>query len=203
MADGLADILRKFALSEEELGGAALDLGDVDSDIRGGPWILDNQILVMKKWTEGIEEDDQAFRIAPLWLQVWNLPVHWLLKDVGRKIGLVFKGVREVIVPQIGGKEGRHLKLLVDADISRPLMRGTTVQLNGTIKWLSFRYERCPDFCYKCGIVGHSERSCKAEVRLGKDKQDNQYGPWMRASWGKGSPPEDLPDNRYTKGRAV
>ena len=41
------------------------------------------------------------------------------------------------------------------------------------------------------------------EVGVGKDKQDNQYGPWIRVSWEKGSPQEDLPDNRYTKGRAV
>ena len=56
----------------------------------GGPWILDNQILVINKWTEGIEEDDMAFRTSPLWIQVWNLPVHWISKDVGQKIGKVF-----------------------------------------------------------------------------------------------------------------
>lgn len=56
-------------------------------------------------------------------------------KEVGRKIGAVFKEVKEVIVPQSGGKEGRHLKMLVLADLSKPFLRGTLVQLAGSIKW--------------------------------------------------------------------
>lgn len=74
--------------------------------------------------------------------------------------------MKEVIIPQPGGKEGRHLKLLVIADISLPLLRGSTVKLNGVLKWISFKYERCPDFCYGCGIVGHSERNCKTSPTI-------------------------------------
>ena len=42
----------------------------------GGPWIIDNQILVLSSWFAGIEEDYTAFNFAPLWIQVWNLPIH-------------------------------------------------------------------------------------------------------------------------------
>ena len=44
--------------------------------VNGGPWIFDNQILVLSRWYEGIEDDPNAFRIAPLWVQMWNLPLH-------------------------------------------------------------------------------------------------------------------------------
>ncbi|XP_071924844.1 uncharacterized protein [Coffea arabica] len=72
--------------------------------LNGGPWILDNQILILRSWEQGIEEDENAFRLAPLWVQVWNLPLHWIAKEVGRKIGKVFDQVKEVIIPQGGGK---------------------------------------------------------------------------------------------------
>ena len=49
MAEELADILRKFALSEEELGGAALDLGDVNTAIQECEASLVGKIVV-KKW---------------------------------------------------------------------------------------------------------------------------------------------------------
>ena len=40
--------------------------GDRDRIVKGGPWILDNQLLVMNKWYEGIEDDVKAFNTASL-----------------------------------------------------------------------------------------------------------------------------------------
>ena len=127
--------------------------------VTGGPWIMDNQVLVLNRWSEGVEDNYGAFTTAPLWVQMWNLPVHWLSKEVERKIGAVFRETKEVIVPQAGGKEGRHLKVLALVDLSKPLLRGTLVNVAESLKWVAFKYERCLDFCYSCGIVGHGERT--------------------------------------------
>ena len=120
-----------------------------------------------------IEEDAIAFNIAPLWIQVWNLLVHWISKETRKKIGVVFNEA----IPQSGGKEGRHIKILVMADISRPLMRGTIVKLNGTVKWINFKYEQYLEFYYKCGRVAHSEKSCKNVVAVGNGLPYNLFGP--------------------------
>ena len=111
--------------------------------------------------------------MAPLWVQMLNLLVHCLSKDVGKKIGkTVSRGVNEAIIPQTGGKEGRHLKVHVVADISRPLPRGSTVKMNGAMKWIKFRYERCLDFCYACGIIGNNEKGCTSSAPVGKGQQE-------------------------------
>lgn len=251
MAEDLAEILGKFALSSKELGGACLDREEVNLGVtecqsslfgkfkgekivnytgvksfataawgypkdlkvvelgpnffqflihgeqererilEGGPWMMDSQLLVLNRWYEGIEEDEKAFNEAPLWVQVWNLPAHWMSKEVGRKIGAVFNRVHEVIIPQTGSKEGRHIKLRVVADISQPLLRGTIVKMEGSTKWVSFKYERCPDFCYNYGIVGHSERNCKRLVLIDRGHLENQYGTWMRAGNGRSSPQKE------------
>nr|XP_027062865.1 uncharacterized protein LOC113689269 [Coffea arabica] len=224
------DIMHKFVLSERELCGTAIELGDADTGVQecqmslvgkvvgekiinfvgvknfvnltwgypmglfvmelgpnlfqfvipcandrerilnGGPWIVDSQLLVLRSWYDGIEDDRCAFSLAPLWLQVWNLPVHWISKEVGLKIESIFKEMKEVIIPQAGGKEERHLKLLVVVDISQPLLRGSVVKLNGMRKWISFKYERCPDFCYGCGIIGH--RNSQVEQPRGRGRSD-------------------------------
>ena len=141
---------------------------------------MGNQILVLNEWYEGVEEGEKAFCLAPLWLQVWNLPVHWMLKEARKKIGSIFHQVRKVIVPQTGGKEGRHLKLLVVANICQPLLKGTIVKVGEATNWASFKYERCPDFCYNCGIIRHSKRTCNKQTHSGMGKKDNQYGPCLR-----------------------
>ena len=112
-------------------------------------------------------------------MQVCNLPIHCLSKAVGKKVGTVFHEVKDVLIPQNGGKEGKHMKLLVVVDIKQPLLRVTLVQINGTSKWLSFRYEKCPDFYYSYGVIGHSEKNCKFPVLVKKGQYQNQYGPWM------------------------
>ena len=142
-------------------------------------------MLVVRSWFERLEEKVTDFNIALLWIQVWNLPVHWISKKVGKKITFVFQETKDVIIPQGGGKEGRHIKLLVMVDISQPLMRGTTVKMEGKVRWINFRYERCPDFYYTCSKIGHSERNCSASVQVGKGQLDNQFGPWLRLGGGK------------------
>ena len=79
-----------------------------------------------------------------------------------------------------GGREGKHLKVLVEIDLTQPLLRGTTVKMNGVGRWIDFKYEKCPDFCYCCGRMGHNERNCKDKgLYLHKE---SQYGVWLKAS---------------------
>ena len=61
----------------------ALELDDKEKILERGPWIIDSQVLVMKKWYEGIEEDESSFTTALLWVQAWNLLVHWIFKEMG------------------------------------------------------------------------------------------------------------------------
>ncbi|XP_071917145.1 uncharacterized protein [Coffea arabica] len=240
MTEDLEEILRKFALTEDETGGVELDstdlaqgvvecqlsiigrvvgektaniagiksfasnmwpfarnlrvveIGvnmfqfsfsnkqDMDRVLRGRPWVYDNLPWVVLPWEEGIELNLEAFNRTWIWVQLWNLPIHWITKDIGRKIGGVFSSVREVIAPNGGGKKGKLLKILVEMDLTKPMLRGTTVKLRGSSRWIDFKYEKCPDFCYCCGVMGHNERSCRE--RGGNMDKENQYGAWLRAS---------------------
>ena len=45
--------------------------------LNGRPYVIDNQLLNIKEWEEDIEGNPKAFSTSPLWVQLWNLPVHW------------------------------------------------------------------------------------------------------------------------------
>ena len=140
---------------------------DKERALKGRPWVLDNQLLVLKQWSEGIEMDPEGFNTSYMWIQVWQLPIHWLCRASGFKSGELFQAVKDVIIPPGGGKEGKHMKILAEIDISQSLVRGCPVKHNGVEVWAEFRYERCPDFCYKCGVIGHSDKTCNFEVKTG------------------------------------
>nr|XP_027126119.1 uncharacterized protein LOC113742485 [Coffea arabica] len=153
----------------------------MEKALYGGPWVIDNQLLVIKKWEARIERKMEVFNSAYLWVQIWNLPIHWMSKAVGFKIGDIFKSVREVIIPSSGGKAGRHMKILAEMDIAKPLARGTRVKLNGVQQWVEFKYEKCPDFCYRCGIIGHGDKKCNNEGLNQYNLREDQFGAWMKA----------------------
>ncbi|XP_027102865.1 uncharacterized protein [Coffea arabica] len=154
---------------------------DKEKVMAGAPWILDNQVLVIREWCVGFEKKVECFRFVSFWIQIWNLPVHWMSKEASKKIGGMFRNVREVILPPGDGKKERHMKIFAEVDLHQPLVRGTAVRLHGKMEWIEFQYERCPDFCYKCGIIGHGDKNCRMEIRDNQSCREAQFGLWMRA----------------------
>ncbi|KAL3510624.1 hypothetical protein ACH5RR_030025 [Cinchona calisaya] len=132
MVDELEEIMTRFSLSSNEVVGT--DLGD--DDVR-------KVVFNCKKNLIGK-----------------NLRIHWVSRDVGTKIGEVLGKVVEVLIPHIGGKDGKHLKISVNLDISQPLLRGTIMRLGKECRIL--------DIC--------SAWAQRLELRKNEDKTENITG---------------------------
>ncbi|KAJ1375534.1 Zinc knuckle CX2CX4HX4C [Sesbania bispinosa] len=80
---------------------------------------------------------------------------------------------------------GTFIKVSVDFDTNKPLIPGVNIgsRVDGII-WVDFRFERLPQFCYACGLIGHEEESCKSHNTnaTNSEKEDHDIGPWLRAS---------------------
>lgn len=92
--------------------------------LQGHAWLFDNQLIVLHFWTECLCWTDACFNVSPVWIQVWYIPRHWFSIETGLKIGSMTGNVRDVLLVEVGEKEDRYLKVQVEIDITKPLLRG-------------------------------------------------------------------------------
>ncbi|KAJ1431055.1 Zinc finger, CCHC-type [Sesbania bispinosa] len=158
---------------------------DTDRILKSSPWLFRNSWLILKRWSRGHPIDKVDFSKVEVKIQLWGLPPHCRTSKMGRKNGSCMGKVVEFEVFE-GRDKVTFVKLLVEIDIHKPLLSGIPVGSNKDgISWVDFKYERLPQFCYKCGLVGHDEDSCKnpGSPNSSDLHGDKELGPWMRASY--------------------
>lgn len=112
---------------------------------------------------------------------MWQIPPHFLSIDTGRKIGSMISAVKDIMLVEAGGKM-KDIKIQVDLDLTKPLLRGLIHKYRQMESWVEFRYEQLPMFYFYCGYIGHNEKLCakrKEDLRQDKTLSD-QYSYWLR-----------------------
>ncbi|KAL0439101.1 UNVERIFIED_CONTAM: hypothetical protein Slati_2393100 [Sesamum latifolium] len=72
----------------------------------------------------------------------------------------------------------------VGLNVNKPLKRAMKVRsTSGEELLVRFTYERLPNFCYLCGLLGHIDRYCQLRFSEGFEHQVEPlpYGAWLRA----------------------
>ena len=81
------------------------------------------------------------------------------------------------------------LRVWLMVDITKPLLKGFFMCKAGKPDtWATFQYERLSDFCYNCGIIGHSHTECKEEC--GEKNNTQHFSQELRAVNDRAIPPE-------------
>jgi hypothetical protein len=118
--------------------------------------------------------DEYDFSTSTFWTQVHGLPSAWMTEENLKCIGKTVGNVIEVDFDE--GSKGRYrrfIRLRIEIDISRPLNPGFFLPRPGLNDlWISLKYERLPEFCFSCGVIGHDCRFCGTT----QTKLKNQYG---------------------------
>lgn len=80
--------------------------------------------------------------------------------------------------PKMTDFEGQFVKVKILLDTRKPVCPGVFLRRqNRKPVWLSFKYERLPTCCFKCGLLNHDIRNCP---KIGNIKS-SLYGLWLRA----------------------
>lgn len=70
------------------------------------------------------------------------------------------------------------IKIKVQYDLASPVKAGMYIENeNDGINWVDFRYENIPLFCFKYGLIGHSEGNCEENTTEVQERTINPRGP--------------------------
>lgn len=109
-----------------------------------------------------------------------NLPPGGQSEKMAKRVGNIVGEFSQISADEFGYNWGNVLRFRVKLQASQPLPRGLliTVDFQPSPIWVTFSFERLPDFCYLCGRVDHIDADYPEKRELqGKPKL---FGSWMR-----------------------
>lgn len=146
------------------------------------PWTINKAHLVLREWKTDIALDDIRFDTTTFWIQIKALPLQFMTKTNAEMIGNLFnKMLQFESYTRTNILGTKYLRMQVEVEINKPIPVGFFHNMGKKGRWISFQYERLPDICYRCGILGHVERNCPASETSNIRILGDLYGPWLKA----------------------
>jgi hypothetical protein len=98
----------------------------------------------------------------PVWVRIYNLPFGLMNKDWGMLLAGKVGTAEKVEVDAQNRAWGPYLRVRVKIDVLKPLRRCVSIfsTKRQAQEWYDVRYEKLPNYCYSCGIIGHSSLEC-------------------------------------------
>lgn len=120
------------------------------------------------------------FRFINFWVRFHDLPMVCLCRKWAEVLGNSIGTFVEVDLDKEDKSWENSLRIKVKIDVKELLERGLVIKVGTRAKesWVSVTYERLPDFCYKCGKLGHTYMDCDEEI---PKEEEGLYGDWMRS----------------------
>uniref|UniRef100_A0A803M810 CCHC-type domain-containing protein n=1 Tax=Chenopodium quinoa TaxID=63459 RepID=A0A803M810_CHEQI len=157
---------------------------DREKILKGAPWIFDNNLVLLKEINGSEQPESIELKLCPFWIRLYNLPLDCRsnrdVKTIAEKVGYVM----EIEDDWLGWDRSRRARVLVDT--TKPIRRVQKIRdKEGQDTFVQFKYERLPNLCFTCGILGHTEKDCPNEDE-GEEGEEKQWGMWLKASPRKG-----------------
>ncbi|KAF3947127.1 hypothetical protein CMV_026699 [Castanea mollissima] len=189
MDAAMEELWKKFLLSEEEKGILAVSSQEValskeydqfkvgnnlflaifvrEEDMMEvpdrSPWSFDRKLILLKRFNGDLSPGNVSFQYSPFWIRVFNIPIKSINKAVGNCFAKEIGVPLLVDAPKSGLAWGPFLRIRVDIDITKPLMRGKMIHIEDLDEGWDRECQRINKGCF------HT------------DEDEFEFGPWLRS----------------------
>ncbi|KAL0320307.1 UNVERIFIED_CONTAM: hypothetical protein Sradi_5292200 [Sesamum radiatum] len=157
---------------------------DKQRALEGCPSSFEKNILFLNSVGDFENPMHVALEVCDFYVHVHDLPLSMMNRGVATLVGNRIGVFRELDADDSGYSWGAYLRLRVGLNVNKPLKRAMEVRsMLGEELLVRFTYERLPNFCYLCGILGHIDRYCQLRFSEEFEHQVDPlpYGAWLRA----------------------
>ena len=132
-----------------------------------GPWAFDNNLLVLRRWEQGMSVFSRTLTHTQFWVQVWGLPFDLITPKIGTLVGNSMGRYLLVDGRTEQSKQAQFLRVKVEFPLHKPLHRGGVIlpvqresDTGRTIDMsvFCFSVSGVASLDMKLGIVHHSQR---------------------------------------------
>uniref|UniRef100_A0A2N9GPL3 Reverse transcriptase domain-containing protein n=1 Tax=Fagus sylvatica TaxID=28930 RepID=A0A2N9GPL3_FAGSY len=142
------------------------DVSDLERVLQSEPRSYDKHLVSFQRVEANTSISEMDCQWVSFWVQIHNHSVRRMNHETALALGGTLGVVEKVVESEEErGREG-CMRVRVKVDNSKPLCRGRKARLlAGKETWISFKYERLPNFCYWCGLLTHGDRDCEKWLR--------------------------------------
>jgi hypothetical protein len=123
-------------------------------------WVFENSLFLIEDFDRTVAPTEFTFDKASFWVQMTNLPLGCMGKEISEMIGASVGVVQAIDTDGEGLGRGESLRAKILLDLSKPLPKGRKIKLQGSTRWVTFKYEHLPKFCFNCGVIVHGKFRC-------------------------------------------
>ena len=139
-------------------------------------WSFEKPLIVLKEFEGELVPRNIVMKHCPFWVQIFNLPLKSRTKETRWVIGSTLGEVLDVDISDSGVHWGRCLRVLVSVDITKKLIRGKKINIErGENRWVIFKYESLPNFCYRCGMLDHAIKECSEGSLMNEGEEEGSF----------------------------
>lgn len=158
---------RTVKMKDLEAGVMTFDFeneSDRDRVLDMSPWAIHRHCLNLKLCHPNKCISEVDFGKLQMWLQVHDLSLDMLntvnAKQVANSIGKCLEMGNEKEMQQRG-----YIRIKIEVGVDAKLSAGFWwTNKRGKERWTSIKYERLSNFCYECGMLGHTSQACNLDI---------------------------------------
>ncbi|KAL8457437.1 hypothetical protein ACS0TY_035338 [Phlomoides rotata] len=151
---------------------------DRDWVIWNQPWHFDGNLFMGKLLSGSEQPSIVTISKGSFSTRAYDIPIMYQMEAT--LISIVSRvGAMEVFEPPDDNNLGSYLCFKAVVDITKPLVRGLKIRVNGDDIWVPIKYELLPSYCFYCGVIGHSFKFCENyDHNDCPDPAEMEFGPW-------------------------
>ncbi|XP_059645947.1 uncharacterized protein LOC132289371 [Cornus florida] len=112
------------------------------------------------KWSKNVNLVKEVLESVPVWMRIYDLPVHCRKQQVVSMICSSFAKPIYMDVSKSNIDKGRYLRVTVEVNVKEELPDSMVVDIHGVDCVLEIEYEWKPQICTLCQRVNHVKEKC-------------------------------------------